>query len=85
MMKLYIQGKTPDSSTSDLWQAYQQCHLVAKQKELAKEITNSALRSIFHTSKLSLTCRKILPHGADGFTSTPKEGVLRIFIALGPA
>jgi hypothetical protein len=27
-------------------------------------------------------CRKILRHGADGFTSPPKEGVLRIFIAL---
>jgi hypothetical protein len=29
-----------------------------------------------------LTCRKILRHGANGFTSHPKEGVLRIFIAL---
>jgi hypothetical protein len=28
-----------------------------------------------------LTCLKIL-HGADSFTSTPKEGVLRIFIVL---
>jgi hypothetical protein len=32
--------------------------------------------------KGSLTCRKILQHGADGFTSHPKESVLRIFIAL---
>jgi hypothetical protein len=30
----------------------------------------------------SLTCRKILRHGADGFTSSPKELVLRIFIDL---
>jgi hypothetical protein len=29
-----------------------------------------------------LTCRKILQHGASGFASHPKEGVLRIFIAL---
>jgi hypothetical protein len=29
-----------------------------------------------------LTCRKILRHGADGFTSPPKEVVLRIFIIL---
>jgi hypothetical protein len=29
-----------------------------------------------------LTCRKLL-HGADGFTSPPKQVVLRIFIALG--
>jgi hypothetical protein len=28
-----------------------------------------------------LTCRKILGHGTDGFTSHPKEVVLRIFIA----
>jgi hypothetical protein len=32
--------------------------------------------------KVSLTCRKILRHGTSGFTSYPKEGVLRIFIAL---
>jgi hypothetical protein len=30
----------------------------------------------------SLTCHKILQHGASGFTSHPKEGVLWIFIAL---
>jgi hypothetical protein len=28
------------------------------------------------------TCRKILRHRTSGFTSHPKEGVLRIFIAL---
>jgi hypothetical protein len=32
--------------------------------------------------KGSFTCRKILRPGASGFTSHPKEGVLRIFIAL---
>jgi hypothetical protein len=32
--------------------------------------------------KASLTCRKILQHGISGFTSHPKAGVLRIFIAL---
>jgi hypothetical protein len=32
--------------------------------------------------KRSSTCRKILRHGNSGFTSHPKEGVLRIFIAL---
>jgi hypothetical protein len=31
--------------------------------------------------KISLTCRKIL-HGTSSFTSHPKEGVLRILIAL---
>jgi hypothetical protein len=29
-----------------------------------------------------LTCRRILRRGTDGFTSHPKEVVLRIFIAL---
>jgi hypothetical protein len=29
-----------------------------------------------------LTCRKILRHGADGFTSPAKGVLLRIFIAL---
>jgi hypothetical protein len=31
-----------------------------------------------HTSKESLTFRKIRRRGADGFASSPKEGVLRI-------
>jgi hypothetical protein len=36
---------------------------------------------LFHNSKGSLTCGKIQRHGAGGFTSPSKEGVLRIFIA----
>jgi hypothetical protein len=32
--------------------------------------------------KGSLTCRKTLRHGTSGFISHPKEGVLRIFVAL---
>jgi hypothetical protein len=32
--------------------------------------------------KSSLTCRKLLRHGTSGFTSYPKEGELRIFIAV---
>jgi hypothetical protein len=38
-------------------------------------------RHLCDTSKVSLTFREILRHGANGFTSLPKEGVLRIFIA----
>jgi hypothetical protein len=34
------------------------------------------------TSQGSLTCRKNLRHGASGFTSHPKGGVLRIVIAI---
>jgi hypothetical protein len=29
-----------------------------------------------------LTCRKILRHGIDDFTSPPKEGIMSIFIAF---
>jgi hypothetical protein len=36
--------------------------------------------SVYETT--SLICRKILRHGTSGFTSHPKEGVLRIFIAI---
>jgi hypothetical protein len=32
--------------------------------------------------KIFFSCRNILRHGTSGFTSHPKEGVLRIFIAL---
>jgi hypothetical protein len=42
---------------------------------------NFALRSMSYTAGI-LTSRKILWHGADRFTSFPKKGVLRIFIAL---
>jgi hypothetical protein len=52
--------------------------VVAKQEEMV----NLALRCTFvHTSKGFSAGRKILRHGADGFTSPPKEGVLWIFIA----
>jgi hypothetical protein len=37
---------------------------------------------LFHTRRVYLICRKIFQHGADGFTSPPKEGELRIFIAF---
>jgi hypothetical protein len=38
--------------------------------------------ALFIPRNAFFTCRKILRHEADGFTSPPKEGVLRIFIAL---
>jgi hypothetical protein len=44
---------------------------------------NFALRSIsFHTLKYFFTFRKMLRHGADGFTYPPKNGVLRFFIVF---
>jgi hypothetical protein len=64
-----------------LW--LQHRHLVAERgetgREMAAEFCPSASLSYL---KVSLTCLKILRHGADGFTSPPKEVVLRIFIAL---
>jgi hypothetical protein len=81
VVEWYQQRKAPDSSTRALWQSYQQSS-ITKQKELAKEMMDLALRSILvHTWKGYLTCRKIFRHGADGFTSPPEEGVLRVFIA----
>jgi hypothetical protein len=51
-VKLYQQGKTLDSSIRVLWQSYPQSHFDAKQEELAKEIINLTLWSIFvHTFK----------------------------------
>jgi hypothetical protein len=37
---------------------------------------------MFHISKGSVTRRKIMRHEADGFTSSPKKGVQRIFISF---
>jgi hypothetical protein len=65
-----------------LWQSYLLYHLVAKLDELVKEIMNFCLtKYFFHTSKGTLTCRKIL-HGAEGFIFPPNEGMLLIFIVL---
>jgi hypothetical protein len=57
-------------------------YLVAKQEYLAKEIITFAFRSVFSYFVCSLSYRKILRHGSDGFTFPPKEVVLRIFIAV---
>jgi hypothetical protein len=82
MVDWYWQGKTPHSSTRTLWQPYQQL-CSSKVEELEKEKMNLALRSIIaHISKGSLTYRKILRHGTYGFTSSPKEGLLWVLIAL---
>jgi hypothetical protein len=52
--------------------------LVEKHEGLAKDMMNLALRIISYLEGFFDT-----PHGADGFTSFPKEGVLwRIFSSL---
>jgi hypothetical protein len=57
--------------------------LVASQEEFGEGNDEFSLPSIFvHASRVIFACRKILRHGDDGFTSPPKETVLRNFIAL---
>jgi hypothetical protein len=73
---MVLAGKSPGSSTGVL------SHLAVRQEELAKEMMNSDLRdSVVHSSKFSIICRKIVPHRADGFISSPKDGVLKNFVA----
>jgi hypothetical protein len=68
---------TPDSSTRALWQSYQEWN--------GRRSENFAYQYLKYL-KGSLTCRKILRHVSvykiSVFTSHPKKGVLRIFIAL---
>jgi hypothetical protein len=63
-----------------LWQTYRQNHLIANHEELGELNYEFGLWNIFvHTSK---RFREIFRHGVNRFASHPKEGVLRIFIAL---
>jgi len=58
-------------------------HLVANQEELGERNDKFDFRNIlFSYFEVIFNRRKILGHGADGFTSPPKEGVLRIFISV---
>jgi hypothetical protein len=43
---------------------------------------NFPAKYLCHTPQGSLTCRKNLRHWGDGFTSSPKEVAIRIFIAF---
>jgi hypothetical protein len=81
MVKWYRQ-RNNNSSTRALWQSYQQSHLVESGRNGRRkwwiwpwEVFCSYLQVIF-------TCHKVLRHGAAYFTSSPKEGVLQIFVAL---
>jgi hypothetical protein len=65
-----------DSSTRALW--LQQRQQVAKQGVGEKCPWIKSTWYLCYTPQRFLTCHKILWHGADGFTSPPKEGVLRI-------
>jgi hypothetical protein len=71
---------TPDSSTRPLWQSHQQKHLgrVGGMDEGVRILPIS----IWNTSRDLLQAVKSYDMGPSRFTSHPKEGVLRIFIAL---
>jgi hypothetical protein len=63
-------------------QFYQKSHLALTQKEHGEGNAEFYLRSISFTLVRFFTYRKILRHGADGFTSLSKEVVLRTLNAL---
>jgi hypothetical protein len=63
-------------------QSYHKSHLVTNPKNVDKENDGFCLQNISFILYGSLTCRKIIRHGTSGFTSLPKEGALRNFIAL---
>jgi hypothetical protein len=87
MVWWYWLGLTPNSSTRVLWQPP-----VLPGSPVSRDISGVSRRmdkgneNLVYSSpwdvKRSLTCHKILRHGTSGFTSHPKEGVLRTFIAL---
>jgi hypothetical protein len=64
----------------ELSSKYQQRHLVVKQNRAWQEMSVNFANEV--SLSHSLTCCNILRHGADGFTSRPKEVVLPIFISL---
>jgi hypothetical protein len=59
---------------------YQQRHLGASRRN-GRRSENFAYHYLWYVNGF-FKCRKILRHGTAGFTYHPKEGVLRIFIAL---
>jgi hypothetical protein len=69
------------------WFSHPRClvvpeHLAVKQKGGEKCPWILLTLHLNHATQGSFTCRKILRHGTSCFTSHPKEGVLRIFIAI---
>jgi hypothetical protein len=76
-------------STGENWFVYQRPLVIllagtstSKAGEISEENYEFAVTKYLCSYKEFVTCCKILRHGSDGFTFPPKEGVLRIFIAL---
>jgi hypothetical protein len=80
MMYLYQHFKT-DWSTRTIWKSY-------KTESSSSKLRRTWWRkwriwpSKYLYCVVISTCRKIWQHGANGFNSSPKDGVLRILIAL---
>jgi hypothetical protein len=87
MVWWYWLGLIPNSSTRALWQppvlssGPVSRDISGASKKMGEENENLVYPSPWDF-KSSLICHKILRHGNSGFTSHPKEGVLRIFIVL---
>jgi hypothetical protein len=78
---------TPNLSTTALWQPpVLSGGAVSRETSGASRIMDEGNENLVYPSpsdfNRSLTCRKILRYGKSGFTSHPKENVLRIFIGL---
>jgi hypothetical protein len=76
-----VMGKLSICPTQ-FWQSYQQSSSSKAGRTGIGNYEFCLIKYLFHTSKYSLTCHKRLWHGANGFTSLPKEGVLQTSIAL---
>jgi hypothetical protein len=79
-----LSSVTPDSSTRAFWQITAETPSNEAGSILARNVRYFCRRSIFVVllTLYSLTCRKVLRRGADGFTSPPREFVLPILSPL---
>jgi hypothetical protein len=69
-------------NSSELSGSNHQRHLVANQEKLGEKCPLILRTSISFILQGSFPCRKILRHGANSFTSPPKDVVLRILSIL---
>jgi hypothetical protein len=74
---------SPPSSPEALHIQRRERPLLAREGSMGEEMAYSILRTAcdFHGKCTDLSHAAKLQHGTDGFTSPPKEGMLRIFVA----
>jgi hypothetical protein len=85
----YGEPRWNDTNRGDFWFVHQSFLEIPQTPSGSKtrvtadgKVEFCLMKYLFHISKGSLTCCKIVLQGADGFTSPPKEGIMRILIAL---